>query len=166
MRRLIPQHRAFVTPDKPDPLQPARAVGKVAQASSPASWPGVPPRQVPGPGGGTPLELAGEDACATHRHWPTAAGPSSQVTSPEPPQAPPAFECLGHPAPAWYHYGVGSVLQACCPTGVPYKFHKISLVFHLYPGRNFGSLTVAPPSPSLVLTALAWPTFKGSRILP
>jgi hypothetical protein len=38
---------------------------RVAQASSPASASGVPPAVALGSGGGTPPELAGEDACAT-----------------------------------------------------------------------------------------------------
>ena len=45
-----------------------RAAGKVAQASAPASQPGVPPSDVSGVGGGTPPELAGADACATLSH--------------------------------------------------------------------------------------------------
>jgi len=44
---------------------PVGTVGKVAQASSPASWPGVSPGQVPASGGGKPPRLAGEDARAT-----------------------------------------------------------------------------------------------------
>src|SRR5437870_2365279 len=42
-----------------------RISSSVAQASSPAGSASIPPAVAPGPGGGTPPELAGEDACAT-----------------------------------------------------------------------------------------------------
>jgi hypothetical protein len=67
-----------------------RAVDKVAQASSPASLGGVPPPGVNAPPGGTPGQLAGEDACATACHSPWL--------SPAPGRTPPRLPGVVAPA--------------------------------------------------------------------
>jgi len=46
------------------------AVDKLARASSPAGFGGVPPPGAGASPGGTPDALAGEDARATLCHWP------------------------------------------------------------------------------------------------
>ena len=62
---------------------PVRVGNKVAQASSPASEPGVPPGRALSPGGGTPPALAGEDACATLRPFQLTNAGLSKRLAPE-----------------------------------------------------------------------------------
>ena len=74
--------------------------------------------------------------------------------------------CRGH--------GGGTAMGACCYGIASLLVPCTSLIYPLYipctspvfPWVGFGSPTVSPPSPGLILTGLAWPLFKGNRIFP
>src|ERR1039457_1516061 len=56
--------------------------------------------------------------------------------------------------------GVAMGLRWCCDDVVPLDSPCTSLVHPLYMRADFGSPTVSPPSPCLILTALVWRLFK------